>query len=85
MTRSCAKRAWPSLGSLHRDDGPRIAQSAKRRSGLAAFLLKKRLAENNSNVEGLFERIDRGVVRCDNVISELLDYSRTGSAQNTGN
>jgi signal transduction histidine kinase len=48
---------------------------------LAAFLLKKRLAENNSNVVGPLERIDRGITRCDNIISELLDYSRTGSAQ----
>ena len=48
---------------------------------LATFLLKKRLTEKNYNVASLLERIDRGIVRCDNVISELLDYSRTGSAQ----
>ena len=47
----------------------------------AAFLLKKRLAEQNPNIDGLFERISRGVVRCDNVISQLLDYSQTGLAQ----
>jgi signal transduction histidine kinase len=47
----------------------------------SAFLLKKRLAEQNPNIESLFERINRGVVRCDNVISQLLDYSRTGLAQ----
>jgi signal transduction histidine kinase len=48
---------------------------------LAAFLMKKRLAEENYNVAGPLERIDRGILRCDNVISELLDFSRTGSAQ----
>lgn len=47
----------------------------------SAFLLKKRLAEKNPNIESLFERINRGVVRCDNVISQLLDFSRTGLAQ----
>jgi signal transduction histidine kinase len=47
----------------------------------AAFLIKKRLAEQNFNVSGPLERIDHGVVRCDNVISQLLDYSRTGSAR----
>ncbi len=50
---------------------------------LATFLLKKRLGENNSNVAGPLERIDRGIVRCDSVISELLDFSRTSSAQKT--
>ena len=43
--------------------------------------MKKRLAEQNYNVAGPLERIDRGITRCDNVISELLDFSRTGSAQ----
>jgi signal transduction histidine kinase len=47
----------------------------------SAFLLKKRLAAQNPSIEGLFERINRGVVRCDNVISQLLDYSRTGLAK----
>jgi signal transduction histidine kinase len=49
----------------------------------AAFLVRKRLAEQNFNVAGPLERIDNGVVRCDNVISQLLDYSRTGSARKT--
>jgi signal transduction histidine kinase len=48
---------------------------------IAAFLVRKRLAEQNFNVAGPLERIDNGVVRCDNVISQLLDYSRTGSVQ----
>ena len=47
----------------------------------AAFLLKRRLKLKNPDVEGPLERIDSGVVRCDNVISQLLDYSRTGLAQ----
>ena len=47
----------------------------------AAFLLRKRLADQDPKFEGLFERINRGVMRCDNVISQLLDYSRTGLAQ----
>ena len=47
----------------------------------AAFLLKRRLALKNPNVEGPLERIDNGIVRCDNVISQLLDYSRTGLTQ----
>ena len=49
----------------------------------AAFLLKRRLALKNPNVEGPLERIDNGIVRCDNVISQLLDYSRTGLTQKT--
>jgi signal transduction histidine kinase len=46
-----------------------------------AFLLKRKLAEQKPNIEGLFERIDRSIVRCDNVISQFLDYSRSGLAQ----
>ena len=47
----------------------------------AAFLVKKRLAEQNSNVAVPFERINKGIARCDNVISQLLDFSRTSPAQ----
>ncbi|HEX7109410.1 MAG TPA: ATP-binding protein [Aestuariivirga sp.] len=47
----------------------------------AAFLVKKRLAEHNFNVAVPLERIDKSVARCDNVISQLLDFSRTSPAQ----
>lgn len=47
----------------------------------AAFLVKKRLAEQNFNVAVPLERIDKSVARCDNVISQLLDFSRTSPAQ----
>ena len=47
----------------------------------AAFLVKKRLAEQNFNVAVPLERIDKSIARCDNVISQLLDFSRTGLAQ----
>ena len=47
----------------------------------AAFLLKKRLAEKIPILKACSSASNRGVVRCDNVISQLLDYSRTGLAQ----
>ena len=39
--------------------------------------LKERLAQGNAAVAHIVERIERNVKRCDNVITDLLDYSRT--------
>jgi signal transduction histidine kinase len=47
----------------------------------SAFLLEKKLANKNLGVEQQIDRINKGVVRCDNIITQLLDYSRTKSVQ----
>ena len=41
------------------------------------FLLKKRMESASAETTKLLARIDSGIVRCDNIISELLDYSRS--------
>ncbi len=47
----------------------------------SAFLLEKKLANKNMGVEQQIDRINKGVVRCDNIITQLLDYSRTKAVQ----
>jgi signal transduction histidine kinase len=47
----------------------------------SAFLLEKKLANKNLGVEQQIDRINKGVVRCDNIITQLLDYSRTKTVQ----
>jgi signal transduction histidine kinase len=41
------------------------------------FLLQRKLRDTNVDVAILLARIDSGVVRCDNIISQLLDYARS--------
>lgn len=43
----------------------------------SVFSLKERLAAGNAGDVRTLERIERNVVRCDNIINDLLDFSRT--------
>jgi signal transduction histidine kinase len=47
----------------------------------STFLLAKKVSGRGLNVEGQIERINNGVTRCDNIISQLLDYSRNKPLQ----
>jgi len=40
------------------------------------FSISERLAEKKEGVKRALERAERNIVRCDNIIEELLDYSR---------
>ncbi len=42
----------------------------------SAFLLERKIAGKGLGVETQLQRINAGVVRCDNIITQLLDYSR---------
>ena len=42
----------------------------------SAFLLERKIAGKGLGVESQLQRINAGVVRCDNIITQLLDYSR---------
>jgi signal transduction histidine kinase len=41
------------------------------------FLLRRKLKDSSVDVETQLERIELGVSRCDNIISQLLDFSRS--------
>ncbi len=41
------------------------------------FLLKRKLKDTNSETAAMLARVDSGIQRCDNIISQLLDYSRS--------
>lgn len=43
----------------------------------AAFLVERKLEGRGINVLPQLERINHGIVRCDTIISELLDFTRT--------
>ncbi len=45
----------------------------------SAYLLERKLKNHNLGVEAQFERINNGINRCDNTITQLLDFSRTRS------
>jgi PAS domain S-box-containing protein len=47
----------------------------------AAFLLERKLKDKGLNVEQQLGRIANGVTRCDNIISQLLDFSRERALQ----
>ena len=47
------------------------------------FLLNKKLNNTSAEVTGLLTRIDTSIVRCDNIISQLLDYSRSQALNTT--
>jgi PAS domain S-box-containing protein len=47
----------------------------------SAFLLERKLKDKNLGVESQLERINNGIVRCDNIITQLLDFSRTSELQ----
>lgn len=42
----------------------------------SVFTLSNRLKGKDSGVDRAIDRIERNIVRCDNIITELLDYSR---------
>jgi PAS domain S-box-containing protein len=43
----------------------------------SAFLLDRKLKDKGLGIEALLERINKGIERCDNIITQLLDFSRT--------
>jgi signal transduction histidine kinase len=47
----------------------------------SAFLLRRKLMGKDLGVENALERIESGILRCDEIISQLLDYSRNSSPQ----
>jgi PAS domain S-box-containing protein len=47
----------------------------------SAFLLERKLKDKNLGVENQIDRINKGIVRCDNIITQLLDFSRTSHLQ----
>ena len=47
------------------------------------FLLQRRLKDTSVEVAALLTRVDSGIVRCDNIISQLLDYARSQKLDTT--
>jgi PAS domain S-box-containing protein len=47
----------------------------------SAFLLERKIKDKGLGVEPQLERINSGIVRCDNIITQLLDFSRTKQLQ----
>jgi PAS domain S-box-containing protein len=47
----------------------------------SAFLLERKLKDKGMGVESQLDRINKGIVRCDNIITQLLDFSRTKQLQ----
>ncbi len=47
----------------------------------SAFLLERKLKGKELGIETQLERINKGIVRCDNIITQLLDFSRTTQLQ----
>jgi PAS domain S-box-containing protein len=43
----------------------------------SAFLLERKLKDKNLGIESQLDRINKGIVRCDNIITQLLDFSRS--------
>jgi signal transduction histidine kinase len=41
----------------------------------SAFLLERKIKGKGLDVEAQIERINKGIVRCDNIITQLLDFS----------
>jgi signal transduction histidine kinase len=47
----------------------------------SSYLLERKLKGKDLGVEAQLDRITKGVVRCDNIITQLLDFARTSSLQ----
>ncbi len=47
----------------------------------AAFLIERKLKDKGIDVEQQLARISNGITRCDNIISQLLDFSRARALQ----
>ena len=43
----------------------------------SVFLMERKLKTSNLGLEPQMQRINNGIMRCDNIISQLLDFSRT--------
>ena len=43
----------------------------------SAFLIGRKVAGKNLGIESQLERINKGIGRCDSIITQLLDFSRT--------
>ena len=43
----------------------------------SAFLIERKIKDKNLGIDVQLQRINKGVLRCDNIITQLLDYSRT--------
>jgi PAS domain S-box-containing protein len=43
----------------------------------SAFLLERKLGDGAASVSAQLERISNGIARCDNIITQLLDFART--------
>ncbi len=43
----------------------------------SAFLVERKLKGKGLDVDTQLDRINKGVIRCDNIITQLLDFSRT--------
>jgi signal transduction histidine kinase len=43
----------------------------------SAFLMERKLKGKGMEVDAQIERINKGVIRCDNIITQLLDFSRS--------
>ncbi|NMD07584.1 MAG: HAMP domain-containing histidine kinase [Phyllobacteriaceae bacterium] len=43
----------------------------------AAFLLRRKLAAANIDHDSILGRVESGIARCDNIITQLLDFSRS--------
>ena len=43
----------------------------------SSFLLERKLRDKDLGIETQLDRINKGILRCDNIISQLLDFSRT--------
>lgn len=47
----------------------------------SAFLIERKLRGKGLNVKSQLERINNGIIRCDNIITQLLDFSRSKQLQ----
>ncbi len=47
----------------------------------AAFLIERKTKDKDIGIEAPLKRITNGVVRCDNIITELLDFARSKALQ----
>lgn len=47
----------------------------------SAFLLERKLKGKNLGIEAQLDRINSGIARCDNIISQLLDFTRSRPVQ----
>ncbi len=49
----------------------------------AAFLIERKTKDKGLGIEGPLQRVNNGILRCDNIITELLDFTRTKTLSRT--